>query len=439
MPEPVTASVRERRYRVLVAGYALSSYGSYLNVVALNLYVYAVTDRALAVGAFMAVRLAAGIVAGLLAAPILARWSARSVMFWVNVVQAAVLAVLVAAPDTLRTPVLFVVSAVGGITGTVFLVALRSSVIPEMVAEDRRTWANSLMVSGRSLAMVAGFASAGVVVSLLGYTAAFLLDMATFLVCAVAVAQLPVTRRQKGDAEEEAADAAEPASAAGAGKKRRRLPAAVVVLAGAPVLGLMVLLRGVDALGSSSHNAALPVYSTELDTDSPATFVSVFWCVWAFGNIVAQQVIQRLPRRSEQALGALGFGLGTIVMSGAFILAFAGLPWTATVLIALVAGAADGLTEVSYTQHLQALPERLRTPAFGLSATVESFGFGAGMIAVGAALDVFSPLSVVAVAHGVAIVIAVLFVALVLRRRSTPPAGTAAEGRGTGAEARAEV
>ncbi|MFJ2236731.1 MFS transporter [Streptomyces sp. NPDC087859] len=436
MPEPVTASVRERRYRILVAGYALSSYGSYLNVVALNLYVYAVTDRALAVGAFMAVRLAAGIVAGLLAAPILARWSARPVMFWVNVVQAAVLAVLVAAPDTLRTPVLFVVSAVGGITGTVFLVALRSSVIPEMVAEDRRTWANSLMVSGRSLAMVAGFASAGVVVSLLGYTAAFLLDMATFLVCAVAVAQLPVTRRQKTDAEE---DTAETASAAGAGKKRRRLPAAVVVLAGAPVLGLMVLLRGVDALGSSSHNAALPVYSTELDTDSPATFVSVFWCVWAFGNIVAQQVIQRLPRRSEQALGALGFGLGTIVMSGAFILTFAGLPWTATVLIALVAGAADGLTEVSYTQHLQALPERLRTPAFGLSATVESFGFGAGMIAVGAALDVFSPLSVVAVAHGVAIVIAVLFVALVLRRRSTPPAGAEAEGRGTGAEARAEV
>ncbi|MEV7886558.1 MFS transporter [Streptomyces sp. NPDC002817] len=436
MPEPVTASVRERRYRILVAGYALSSYGSYLNVVALNLYVYAVTDRALAVGAFMAVRLAAGIVAGLLAAPILARWSARSVMFWVNVVQAAVLAVLVAAPDTLRTPVLFVVSAVGGITGTVFLVALRSSVIPETVAEDRRAWANSLMVSGRSLAMVAGFASAGVVVSLLGYTAAFLLDMATFLVCAVAVAQLPGTRRPKPDAAEDSAEAASPA---GAGKKRRRLPAAVMVLAGAPVLGLMVLLRGVDALGSSSHNAALPVYSTELDADSPATFVSVFWCVWAFGNIVAQQVIQRLPRRSEQALGALGFGLGTIVMSGAFILAFAGLPWTATVLIALVAGAADGLTEVSYTQHLQTLPDRLRTHAFGLSATVESFGFGAGMIAVGAALDVFSPLSVVAVAHGVAIVIAVLFVALVLRRRSTAPAGTEAEGKGTGAEARAEV
>lgn len=407
---PHSATAAERRYRILVTGYALSSYGSYLNVVALNLYVYAVTDRALAVGAFMAVRLAAGFVAGLLAAPVLARWPARAVMFWVNVVQAAVLVVLVTVPQTLRTPTLFAVSAVGGVTGTVFLVALRSAVIPDLVREERRTWANSLMVSGRSLAMVAGFASAGVVVSLLGYTAAFLLDMATFLVCALAVAQLPASPRPEPTDHAEGVDGGE--------RSRRRLPAAVLALAGAPVLGLMVVLRGVDALGSSSHNAALPVYSTQLDTDSPAVFVSVFWCVWALGNVLAQQVIQRRARGTGRDVGALGFGLGTIAMSAAFILGFAGLPWAATVVIALAAGAADGLTEVSYTSHLQTLPDALRTHAFGLSATVESFGFGVGMVAVGAALDAFTPLAVVAVAHGVAIALAVVFVALLLRQRA---------------------
>lgn len=408
---------RERRYRILIGGYALSSYGTYLNMVALNLYVYAVTERAVAVGAFMAVRLAAGFVAGLVVGPVLARWPARGVMFWVNVVQAAVLMVLVTVPDGLRTATLFVVSAVGGVTGTVFVVALRGSVIPEMVAEERRTWANSLMVSWRSLAMVAGFASAGVVVSLLGYTAAFLVDMVTFLVCAVAVAQLPVSGRRSETAGE----------ASGSDRERRRVPRALVALAAAPVLGLMVLLRAVDALGSSSHNAALPVYSTELDTDSPAVFVSVFWCVWAVGNVLVQQVIQRWTSRSGRAVGALGFGFGTIAMSAGFILAFAGLPWAATVLVGLVAGAADGLTEVSYTSHLQTLPDTLRTHAFGLSATVESLGFGVGMVAVGAALEAYSPLVVVAVAHGVAIAIAVVFVVMVLRER----AGAKAE-RGAG-------
>ncbi|MGX1911118.1 MFS transporter [Streptomyces phaeochromogenes] len=423
-----TAALQERRYRILVTGYAISSYGTFLNVVALSLYVYAVTDRALAVGVFMAVRLAAGFVAGLAAAAVLARWSAKGVMFWANVAQAAALLLLVLAPDGFRTGTLFAVSAVVGASGTLFMVTLRSS-IPDMVGEGRHTWANSLMVSGRSMAMVAGFASSGVVVSLLGYTAAFLVDMATFLVCALTVLLLPMSmgpargneeKDSQGKDVEGGQGSQEEEGADGQGRRRdgrRRVPAALVALGAVPVLGLMVALRGIDALGSSSHNAALPVYSTELDADNPAVFVSVFWCVWALGNVLVQQVLQRYTKRTGRSVGALGFGLGTIAMSGTFILAFAGLPWAATVLVALLAGAADGLTEVSYTSHLQTLPSPLRTHAFGLSATVENLGFGVGMIVVAAALDVFTPLSVVGVAHGAAIVLALVYVARVLRGR----------------------
>ncbi|MFD3378874.1 MULTISPECIES: MFS transporter [unclassified Streptomyces] len=413
-----TAALQERRYRILVTGYAISSYGTFLNVVALSLYVYAVTDRALAVGVFMAVRLAAGFVAGLAAAAVLARWSVKGVMFWANVAQAAALLLLVLAPDGFRTGTLFAVSAVVGASGTLFMVTLRSS-IPDMVGEGRHTWANSLMVSGRSMAMVAGFASSGVVVSLLGYTAAFLVDMATFLVCALTVLFLPMPMgpAHSDDGRDEEDNQGGQGGDGVDGSGRRRVPAALVALGAVPVLGLMVALRGIDALGSSSHNAALPVYSTELDADNPAVFVSVFWCVWALGNVLVQQVLQRYTKRTGRSVGALGFGLGTIAMSGTFILAFAGLPWAATVLIALLAGAADGLTEVSYTSHLQTLPNPLRTHAFGLSATVENLGFGVGMIVVAAALDVFTPLSVVGVAHGAAIVLALVYVARVLRGR----------------------
>ncbi|MFI6278238.1 MFS transporter [Streptomyces sp. NPDC050988] len=432
-----TAALQERRYRILVTGYAISSYGTFLNVVALSLYVYAVTDRALAVGVFMAVRLAAGFVAGLAAAAVLARWSAKGVMFWANVAQAAALLLLVLAPDGFRTGTLFAVSAVVGASGTLFMVTLRSS-IPDMVGEGRHTWANSLMVSGRSMAMVAGFASSGVVVSLLGYTAAFLVDMATFLVCALTVLLLPMPmgpargneeKDSRGKDVEDSQGSRESAGVDGPGRRdgRRRVPAALVALGAVPVLGLMVALRGIDALGSSSHNAALPVYSTELDADNPAVFVSVFWCVWALGNVLVQQVLQRYTKRTGHSVGALGFGLGTIAMSGTFILAFAGLPWAATVLVALLAGAADGLTEVSYTSHLQTLPSPLRTHAFGLSATVENLGFGVGMIVVAAALDVFTPLSVVGVAHGAAIVLALVYVARVLRGRGAAQAQEAPE------------
>ncbi|MFE7626847.1 MFS transporter [Streptomyces sp. NPDC057509] len=397
-----------------MAGCSVSSYGTFLNMVALNLFVYETTGRALAMGLFMAVRLGAGFLAGLAAGGLLARFTAKRVMLWTNIAQAAVMLPLIFAPAGWRTPSLFAVSVVVGSCGTLFMVALRSSV-PEMVGEERRSWANSLTVTGRSMAMVAGFASAGVVVSLVGYTAAFVVDLGTFAVCALTVALLPVAGGGKGRAD---------AAPGSTGKPARRSPVAFAALAAVPGLGLMVGLRGVDALGSSSHNAALPVHSAALDASHPALFVSAFWCLWAVGNIVAQQVIQRYTRRTGRPVGASGFGYGTCVMSGAFILAFAGFPLAATALIALVAGAADGLTEVSYTSHLQTLPAGPRAHAFGLSATVENLGFGAGMILVAAALEHFSPLAVVGWSHGAALAVAVVFLLRMAARRAPRPGPT---------------
>ncbi|MFD4125234.1 MFS transporter [Streptomyces globisporus] len=412
--------VSERRFRFLVAGYAVSSYGTFLNMVALNLFVYETTGRALAMGLFMAVRLASGFVAGLVVGGLLARFSAKSIMLWANVGQGTVMLVLILAPDSLVTGALMAVSVVIGACGTLFMVALRSS-IPEMVGEDRRAWANSLSITGRSMAMVAGFASAGVVVSLVGYTAAFLLDMATFVICAVTVALLPIAGGKGAGSEAGASGAGKGEKEAKSGPRWR--PVAFLALAAAPGLGLMVALRGVDAFGSSSHNAALPIYSTSLDASNPAVFVSAFWCVWALGNIGAQQVIQRYTQRTGKTVGALGFGYGTVVMSAAFIAAFAGFPLAVTAVIALIAGAADGLTEVAYTSHLQTLPATLRGHAFGLSATFENLGFGVGMILVAAALDRFSPLAVVGWSHGAAIVVAVVFLLRVAALRRAEPAG----------------
>ncbi|WP_093896889.1 MFS transporter [Streptomyces sp. Ncost-T10-10d] len=403
-------------------------------MVALNLFVYETTGRALAMGLFMAVRLGSGFLAGLAAGGLLARFTAKSLMLWTNVAQATVMLLLVFAPEGIRTAALMAVSVVVGTCGTLFMVSLRSS-IPEMVGGERRSWANSLSITGRSLAMVAGFASAGVVVSLVGYTAAFVVDMATFVVCAMTVALLPIAgggRRKDARPESEGDSGGRTQKGEQGTGTGRRMPGAFLRSAAAPGLGLMVVLRGADAFGSSSHNAALPVYSAGLDASHPAVFVSAFWCLWALGNVVAQQLIQRYIKHTGRSVGAPGFGYGTCLMSGAFILAFAGFPSAATAVIALVAGAADGLTEVSYTSHLQTLPTDLRGHAFGLSATVENLGFGVGMVLVAAALDGHRPLTVVAWSHGVAIVIAVVFLIRVTgsRRRDRVPAPRSGADRG---------
>lgn len=411
---------RVRRYRRLVGGYAVSSYGSYLDTIALNLFVYTLSRSALVMGLFMAVRLASGLVAGLTAGGLIARYRPRRVMVWSPVVQAGALVLLLAAPERLRTGAVFLLALLAGAAGTLFLVAFRSSV-PRMVGPDRRGWANSLMVSGRSLAMVAGFASAGLVVSMLGYRAAFLIDMATFVVCALVVASLPA-----GAGDAPAAPGA-PVPAAG---RPARAGAAIAALRATPTLLMMVCLRAVDAFGSSSHNVALPVYSTMLDPHHAAAFVSRFLFCWGLGNILVQQVVQVWTGRTGRVVGARGFGVGTVLMSVAFVAAFAGLPVAATVAVALAAGMADGLTEVSYTSHLQTLPDAVRGHAFGFSATAENLGFGVGMMTVAGLLERFTPLAVVGAAHGVAVLVALGYLAVVAR-------GTAggAERAGFGARA----
>ncbi|MBP2479434.1 MFS family permease [Crossiella equi] len=395
------------RFRVLAGAYAVTSYGTYLNMVALNLFVFELTGSALYLGVFLAVRLVSGSVAGLVAARLLARVPHRRVMLLGNLAQATTLLLLVVAPAEARVFLLFAMAVTNGCGGSLFMVALRSSV-PELVGPERRTWANSLVVTGRSLGMVAGFASAGLVVSLWGYDVAFLIDAASFLVCAAAIAWLhhPVV-----------AAPADPVT-----RSRPRVRGGLAGLGG--LLAGMVLLRGLDALGSSSHNAALPVYSALLDPARPATFVSWFLTSWAIGNILAQQGI-RLAAKRGRGVGVLGFALGTIVMSTAFIAGFAGFPLVLTTVIALVAGCADGLTEVSYTNHLQTLQGSARDRVFGLSATVENLGFGLGMVVNAALLDRYSPLPVVAGSHGVAVLAALVFLGWLWWRGRTVPDGLA--------------
>ncbi|MFJ8538969.1 MFS transporter [Streptomyces sp. NPDC093591] len=418
-----------RHFRLLVVGNGISAYGSYLNMVALNVFVYDATGSALAAGLFMAVRLATSVVSGWVSGRLVSAHDRKRLMVGADLCQAVALLTLLLAPEGTRTGLLYVLAVVTGGCSTLSQVALRSS-IPEIVGAEHRVRANGLLVTGRSLAMIAGFASSGVVVAQLGYSAAFALDAATFLVSATVLFLLPVRTRAATDAV-----AGATAKSSGAARWTARM-----LLGTAPLLMAMIAVRAVDGLGSSSHNVALPIYSSGLDPDHPATFISQFWATWALGNIVAQQVIGRVTKKTGRTPGERAFALGACVMSAGFIVVFSGLPTVPAVIAALVAGAADGFTEIVYVSRLQTAPDEQRGRLFGLSASAENTGFGLGMLVSGALLETFSPLQVVASFHGLAIVLCAALLLLLLSRGRTrdpgaqEPAGqdrtTVTEGRG---------
>ncbi|MFJ4878338.1 MFS transporter [Streptomyces sp. NPDC088745] len=425
-----------RQFRLLVVGNGFSAYGSYLNMVALNVFIYEVTDSALAAGIFMAVRLMTSVVSGFASGRLVSAYDRKRLMVGADLTQCAAMVALLIAPEPSRAGLLYLLAVVTGFCSTLSGVALRTS-IPEIVGSDLRMRANAQLSTGRSLAMIAGFASAGVVVAQWGYVAAISLDAVTFAVSACLLLSLPIrTRAQKEKREERSG---EERSEDGSVSGRARKAGSLMLLSAAPVLAVMLVVRAADGLGSSSHNVALPVYSSILDPSHPATFVSQFWATWAIGNIVMQQVCSRWAGRGgRQGPGERAFAIGACVMSAAFIVVFAGLPTGVAVAAALMAGMADGLTETAYVTRLQAAPDEQRGRLFGLSASVENTGFGLGMLVSGALLDRFTPFHVVGLLHGLAIVLCVgLFIVLVRHSRrpgSAPPGEQSAPA--VGSEAR---
>lgn len=386
-----------RGFLPLVVGYSCSAYGNYLNLVALSLYTLTVTGGPLGVGIVMALRLGAGFATGLVAGRLVNRFDRRRLMITTDLAQALAMVVLAAGPR--ESSVLVGVAVVLGAGNTLFNVSLRSSV-PEMVGQDRRVRANGMLVTGRSLGTVLGFASAGVIVSAGGFGAAFLVNAASFLISAAALALLRLPTQA-------------PRAAPDGGTPRVRARASLLALVG-PVVVTMVVVRGGDAFGSASHNMAIPLYATQLDPADPAVVMSQFWAAWAVGTLLAHQVVRRWS--AGRVLGERAFALGTCLMSVSFVLAFAVPAGPALVAVTFVAGLADGFTEIVYTSRLQELPDEQRARLFGLSATAETSGFAAGMVSSSALLEVLPELTVVAAFHGVALLGALGLLAAALVR-----------------------
>lgn len=384
-----------RGFGLLLFGYGVSAYGSYLNLIALGLFSYHLTGSPLATGAVMAIRLTSGFVTGLVAGGVLNKVSRRPLLIGFDLLQAAVMVVLVLAPSL---GMLVLVAVTLGVGNTTLVVALRSSV-PDMVGPDERVRANGRLVTARSLATVLGFGSAGLLIDLGGYDTAFLINAGSFLVSALALTFVtlpgPVT-----DTVGQAAD--------GDGDGGRRSPWRMLP----PLIAGLIVLRGVDALASAGHNVALPIFASGTAPDNPAALMAQFMTAWAIGSLCAHQFVGRVLRD----VGHRAFALATCLMSVCFVLAFTGLPTAGLIIVCFLAGIADGITEIGYVSSLQTTPSVRRSRVFGLAASVENSAFGFGMLAAAALLEVLPALPVVAAFHGLAVTGALVFLLHYWRR-----------------------
>ncbi len=378
---------------------ASSDVGFALDFVCLAIFVWVRTESPLASGALGVCLYAGGIVGGRLVHRYGERWDRRRTMVVADMVRLAALALLAVLPADVQLWWLFPTVVVIGLGRSVFEATLAAAT--PALAGGRVQRLNSLLTGVKGLALVLGMGLAAVAVPAVGFRGVFALDAASYGLSALALLVLPLRLRE----------APVPVGAGGPGG-----PGGPGVLTYASAgLVLLMAVRGLDALGSSSHHVGLPILGSILDPGNPAGVAGALWMAWAAGTLLGSFGVRPLVSSAIDRAPRLVFCLATASMSAGFIGIFWLGPWPARLAAAGVAGVGDALSEITFRHSLQQLPDDRRAAAFGLSQVVVNAGFVAGLLVTGVALAPDRVAGWVLLLHGIPMV-AALASALWLRR-----------------------
>ncbi|MBX5440026.1 MAG: MFS transporter [Solirubrobacteraceae bacterium] len=338
----LTALRRSRDLRLLTIGQACSSLGTQAALVALPYQVYVETDSPLLVGLIGAVELVPNVLGSLLGGAWADRVDRRRLMLAAQAVLTlvAVLLVVLSALGAAHVAALFVLAAALAASGAVVNVT-RAAAVPALSGPYLRS-ALAINFSVAQLASIVGPGGGGLLISLAGVEAVYLLDAVAFalvLALAVPIRPLPPTD----------ADAEHPPIARSIAEGLR------FVAANRALLGSFVI--DLAAMTFAMPRALFPVLALTV-YDAGASGTGLLYASVSAGAVLAAVTTGWLER--ARWLGRIT--IVSVVVWGAAIALVGIAPslWWAAALLAL-AGAADSVSAVCRSVINQVVtPEHLR-------------------------------------------------------------------------------
>jgi hypothetical protein len=388
-----------REFRALWASQVLSVCGDRLALVALTLLVYDRTRSPL----LAAVAYAAGYVPYALGALFLTRLAdrvpRRQVMVACDVIRAALVTAMLmpGIPLAALISLLYVTTAVQPPFD-----AARSALLGDILGGERYALAAATMQTTFRVTVVAGAAAAGVTVAFAGARFALGVDAATFLASAVII-QLGTYARP----------AAANADGAGRSGVLAQLGAGIRVVFGDKALRTLVLLGWLAALYEFPEGIAAP-YADRLGGGPVA--VGLLIASAQVGSALAMPAfvarigpLTRLRWMGPMAWCACAVLLLTLLRPGIAL----------SMAIFALSGAFATYQVAANTEFVARVPNERRAQAFGLANAGLIVGQGVAFALAGAAAQVLTPATVVALGGGLGAVAAVV---LALRWRRISPA-----------------
>lgn len=357
-----------RDLAVLLTAKTISDIGYALDFICLSVFIWVRTHSTLATGLVSVALYGGSIVGGRLGHRYGDTWDRRKVMISADLVRTAMLVTLAVLPARIQTWWLYPAVIMIGTGRSVFEASL--SAATPVLAGPRTQSMNSVIAGLKGVALVTGMALATAAVPLVGYRGVFTADAASYALSATVLLALRLRTRERRQQ-----------TAGASGSEPAVWPQ--LVLAG---LASLMILRGIDAFASSSQHVGLPILGSQLRPSNPTLVSGAVWSSWAAGLLLASFVLRPLSKRIISQSPKRVFCIATIVMSAGFVGVFWLSGWWPRLLAAAVAGMGDALSEITFKQALQSLPDHRRGRAFGLSQITVNSGFMCGLLATSAGL-----------------------------------------------------
>jgi MFS family permease len=192
LPSPRPHPLRERNFRMLWAGSAISLLGDQFYLVALPWVVLTLTGSAVAVGTIMMAAAIPRALLMLLGGAVTDRISPRRILMGTATARTVFVAAIGALLwfRVLHLWELYVLGFAFGVADA-FAMPAASSFLPSLVQREQLVAANSVFQTTAQLTTIAGPAPAGIIVKTLGAAWAFILDAVSFLFIIGALWRLP--------------------------------------------------------------------------------------------------------------------------------------------------------------------------------------------------------------------------------------------------------
>lgn len=175
---------------MLWTGGLVSVAGDWVLSAALPFFVYEETGSTIATAAMIVARLAPSVVLGSVAGVFVDRWSRKRVLVWTNLLQAALVTLLLLVPATGSLWVVFLVAAAQSVASS-FSSPAESALLPGLVGPDELLAANALNTLNNRIARLVGVPLGGVLLAYVGLEAIVLVDAVSFAAAALLIA--PIT------------------------------------------------------------------------------------------------------------------------------------------------------------------------------------------------------------------------------------------------------